>query len=190
VVNTLERVEIPKKTTQTPSVVKRGRVATTKKDNAHNKRPRKEKTGPLQKTVNVSQHVVDRHLVDIPQSNTQAHYRNKNASTSKNPDDLVLENHETLTGIQEIFINYTSSGEVYDRNTTIVNPCFSTIITKNFLVDPDPKTMTECKRCSDWNKWKEAIDVELNLLNKRKLFIDVIPTRRRIFSVGFKWVFI
>jgi hypothetical protein len=63
-VNAPERVEIPKKTTQVPSVVKRGRVATTKRDNAPNKRPRKEKMRPLQKTVNVSQPVVDRHLVD------------------------------------------------------------------------------------------------------------------------------
>jgi hypothetical protein len=69
-------VEVPKKTTQTPSVVKRGRVTTTKKDNTQNKHPRKEKTIPLQKTVNVSQHVVDRHLMDIPQSSTQARYRN------------------------------------------------------------------------------------------------------------------
>jgi hypothetical protein len=45
--------------------VKRGRIATTKKDNAPNKRPRKEKTRPLQKTMNVSQPMVDRHLVDI-----------------------------------------------------------------------------------------------------------------------------
>jgi hypothetical protein len=63
-VNAPERVEIPKKTTQAPSVVKRGRVTTTKRDNAPNKRPRKEKMRPLQKTVNVSQTVVDRHLVD------------------------------------------------------------------------------------------------------------------------------
>jgi hypothetical protein len=49
--------------------------------------------------VNVSQPVIDRHLVDIPQSNTQACYRNKNASTSKNPDDFVLGNHETSMGI-------------------------------------------------------------------------------------------
>jgi hypothetical protein len=57
------------KTTQAPSVVKRGRVATTKRDNAPNKRPRKEKMRHLQKTVNVSQHVIDRHRVDnnIPQ---------------------------------------------------------------------------------------------------------------------------
>jgi hypothetical protein len=40
-VNTLESVEVPKKTTQAPSVVKRGSVAQTKKDNAPNKRPRK-----------------------------------------------------------------------------------------------------------------------------------------------------
>jgi hypothetical protein len=52
------------KTTQAPSVVKRGRVATTKRDNAPNKRPRKEKMRHLQKTVNVSQHVIDRHRVD------------------------------------------------------------------------------------------------------------------------------
>jgi hypothetical protein len=59
-------VEVSKKTTQAPSVVKRGRVAQTKMDNAPNKHPRKEKTRSLQKAVNVSQPVVDIHLVDIP----------------------------------------------------------------------------------------------------------------------------
>jgi hypothetical protein len=116
--------------------VKSGRVAQTKKDNILNKRQRKEKMMPLQKTMNVNQHVVDRHLVDIPQSNTQSRYRNENASTSKNPDAFVLGNHETSTAY--------NSGEVYDQSTTIVNPCFLTIIAENFLVDSDPKTMTEC----------------------------------------------
>jgi hypothetical protein len=64
-VNAPERVEVSKKITQAPFVVKRGRVATTKKDNAPNKRLRKEKTRPLQKIMNVSQPMVDRHLVDI-----------------------------------------------------------------------------------------------------------------------------
>jgi hypothetical protein len=190
VVNVHERVEVSKKTTHAPSVVKRGRVATTKRDNAPNKHPRREKMRPLQKRVNVSQPVANRHLVDIPQSSTQVRYRNKNASTSKNPDDLILGNHETSTGIQEIFINYTSFGEVYDSSTTVVNPCFSTINAKNFFVDPDPKTMVECKRHSDWNKWKEAIEVELNSLKKRNVFTDVIPTPPRIFPVGSNWVFI
>jgi hypothetical protein len=155
-VNGPKRVEVSKKTTQVPSVVKRGRVAQTKKDNAPNKHPRKEKTRPLQKTVNVSQPLVNRHLVYIPQSSTQARYRNENASTLENPDALVLGNHEASIGTQEISINYTSSGEVYDRSTTIVNPCFSTVIVENFLADPDPKTMVECKRRSDWNKWKRS----------------------------------
>jgi hypothetical protein len=83
VINAPERVEILEKTTQAPSVVKRGRVATNKRDNAPNKRQRKEKMRPPQKIVNVSQPVVDRHFVDIPQSSTQACYRNENASTSE-----------------------------------------------------------------------------------------------------------
>jgi hypothetical protein len=44
VVNAPKRVELSKKTTQATSIVKRGRVATTKKDNAPNKHSRKEKT--------------------------------------------------------------------------------------------------------------------------------------------------
>jgi hypothetical protein len=92
--------------------------------------------------------------------------------------------------IQEISINYTSSGEVYDCGTTIVYQCFSTIIDKNLFADPDPKTMIECKRCSNWNKRKEAIEAKLNLLKKRKVFTDVIPKPLRIFPAGFKWVFI
>jgi hypothetical protein len=71
-VNVPERVQVPKKTTHAPSVVKRGGgVAQTKKDKALNKRPRKEKMMPFQKIVNVSQPRIDRHIVDIPQSSTQ-----------------------------------------------------------------------------------------------------------------------
>jgi hypothetical protein len=87
--------------------------------------------------------------IDIPQSSTQARYINETATTSKNPDDLVLGSHEMSNGIQEISINYISFGEVYNRNTTIVNPFFSTIIVEKVLVNPDPKIMAECKRCSD-----------------------------------------
>jgi hypothetical protein len=95
-VNAPERMEVPKKTIQAPSVMKRERTIIAKKDNVSNKHSRKEKTMPLQKTVNVSQPVVDKHLVDINmlQSSTQACYINENASTSENSDTLVLGNHE------------------------------------------------------------------------------------------------
>jgi hypothetical protein len=74
-VNSPARMEVPNKTIQAPSVMKRWRATIIKKDNTSNKHPRKEKTRPLQKTVNVGQQVVDRHLVDInmPQYSTQAH---------------------------------------------------------------------------------------------------------------------
>jgi hypothetical protein len=89
-------MEVPKKTIQTPFVMRRGRTTITKKDNAFRKRPRKEKTRPLQKAVNVGQPMVDRYLVviNMPQSSTQACYINENANTLENPDTLVLGNHE------------------------------------------------------------------------------------------------
>jgi hypothetical protein len=97
-----------------------------------------------------------------------------------------LGNHETSKGIEEISINYASSREVYDHNTTITDLCFSTIIAESFLNDSDRKTMAECKKCSYWNKWKETIEAELNSLKKRKLFTDVMSTPPRTFPVGFK----
>jgi hypothetical protein len=47
--------------------------------------------------------------------------------------------------------------------------------------------MVECKKRSDWNKWKEAIEAELASLKKREV---LIPTPPKTFPVGFKWVFI
>jgi hypothetical protein len=134
----------------------------------------------------VQPEVEQRHLnADDPQSSSQARYINE-TRTSKIPDNLILGNHETSKGIEEIFINYTSSEKVYDRDTTITDICFSTIIAEIFLNDPDPKTIAEFKKHLDWNKWKEAIEAELNSLKKRKVFTDVISTPPRIFHVGFK----
>jgi hypothetical protein len=135
--------------------------------------------------------MVEQHCVDTndPQSSSQACYTNQ-SRTLKIPYDLVLGNHETSKGIEEFSINYISSGEVYYCSITIVNLCFSTVIAENFLNDPDHETMVECKKHLDWNKWKEAIEIELNLLKKRKMFTDLIPTPPKIFPVGFKWIFI
>jgi hypothetical protein len=57
----------------------------------------------------------------------------------------------------------------------------------NLLNDPGPKTIPECKQRSDWIKWREAIEVELDSLKKREIFNNVIPTPPRIHTVGFKW---
>jgi hypothetical protein len=51
--------------------------------------------------------------IERPQSNTQARNINE-AGTSKNPSSLILGNHEEPQGIEEISINCTNSGEIYD----------------------------------------------------------------------------
>jgi hypothetical protein len=167
-------VDVPKKTSLAPSTKKRGRAEITRKDTTSEKRPRKEKSKVPKKFKNVVQPEVEQHHsnVDDPQSSSQARYTNE-TRTSEIPNNHILGNHEVSKGIEEIFINYTSSRKVYDRNITIVDLCISTIIGESFINDPDPKTMAECKKCSDWNKWKEVIEAEFNLLKKRKVFTEV-----------------
>jgi hypothetical protein len=60
------------------------------------------------------------------------------AGGSKDPDSLVLKNHDEIHGVQEISINYTSSGELFDHTTIVVKSYFSTMVA-DFLNDPDPK---------------------------------------------------
>jgi hypothetical protein len=128
--------------------------------------------------------------VDIVHPQTITHVHNSDvAGTMKHPVSTLPVNQEDFHGVQEISINYTSSGELYDRKNTVVNSCFSSIMDGNLLSDLDPKSMAECQQRSDWTKWKEAINSELSSLAKRKVFTSVIPTPPRIHPVGFKWVF-
>jgi hypothetical protein len=73
------------------------------------------------------------------------------AGGSEDLDFLVLGNHDEFHVVQKISINYTSSRELLDHTTTVVNLYFSTMVV-DLLNDPDPKTMTECKQYSDWIK--------------------------------------
>jgi hypothetical protein len=65
------------------------------------------------------------------------------AGGSEDVGSLVLGNHDEFHGVQEISINYTSSRELLDHTTTVVNSCFSTMVA-DLLNDPEPKTMAEC----------------------------------------------
>jgi hypothetical protein len=58
----------------------------------------------------------------------------------------------------------------------------------DLLNDSDSKTMAECKQCSDWVKWKEAIEAEFDSQRKREVFSNVIPTPLRTYPIVFKWV--
>jgi hypothetical protein len=80
---------------------------------------------PFQKTVNVSQPMINRHLVEISQSSTQARYRNKNASTSKNPDDFVL----GIMRHQRGYKKFSSTILILEKYMTIV-PQLSTHVSQ------------------------------------------------------------
>jgi hypothetical protein len=101
------------------------------------------------KKVNASQLKVDGHQVNVinPRPSPHVHITEQ-AGGLEDPGSLVLENHDEFYGVQEIPINYTSSGELLDHTTTVVNSCFSTMLT-DLLNDPEPKIMAECKQRSD-----------------------------------------
>jgi hypothetical protein len=111
-VNAPSRVEVPRKTIQPSSQLKRGRAA--KQDNASTKRQRKERNIQSSKSVNESQPSVDGHRVDIVHPQTSTHVHNLDvAGTSERPVSIVPVNQEDFHGVHEISINYTSSIELY-----------------------------------------------------------------------------
>jgi hypothetical protein len=66
------------------------------------------------------------HLLGATDGNVIAIHGHRNvivckARGSKDPNSLVLGNHDEFHGVQEIFINYTSSGELLDHTTMVVN---------------------------------------------------------------------
>jgi len=192
-VNVPERVEVP--TQNLPNQNKSGRNTVTK-----DKPPRKPRK-PTSKMVNANQHHVDRHQLDIVNPNNmdiQQIYHipsinartNTSARTSEDPDSNSLGNIEESQRVNEISPNYIDSGESFNRKTTIININFASKIASDLQPDPEPKTMAECIKHSDWIKWKEAIEAELHSLKKREVFSSIMPTPQNIFPVGSKWVFI
>jgi hypothetical protein len=93
--------------------------------------------------------MVNGHQVDMinPQPSPHIH-TTEQAGGSEDLDSLVFGNHDEFHEVHEIFINYTSSGELLDHTTMVVNSCFSTMVA-DLLNDPEPKTMAECKQRLD-----------------------------------------
>ena len=56
--------------------------------------------------------------------------------------------------------------------------------------DHEPRSVYECCSKYDWSKWKEAIQVKLDSVAKRKVFGPVVPTPNDVKPVGYKWVFV
>jgi hypothetical protein len=77
----------------------------------------------------------------------------------------------------EIFINYTTFGRSWNRIETTIDDVFAYNMVLEVLKDNkdlEPTLIEECRYRSDWLKWKDVIQSELNSLVKRKVFEPVI----------------
>nr|CAD40421.3 OSJNBa0065J03.17 [Oryza sativa Japonica Group] len=185
--NAPERVEVPNKTTQLPLTKKRGRSMATQRETIANKQ---------RKTVNANQPLVGTHQIDTicqaDHDSLQPSSVVHNAETRNSEDHrhIVSGDHNESIRVDEIAINYSETRESFDRRATIVDTNFSEQIAECLQVDPEPRSIKECQKRFDWNKWKDAIDIELASLYKRDVFSAVMPTPRGIFPMGYKWVFV
>jgi hypothetical protein len=110
---------------------------------------------------------------------------------SERAHSVVLGNHdEWVDDHEEIATNYVESGESYHRKTTVVDIYFASKIADSLDPDPEPKSMIECRKRSDWDKWKATIEAELRSLCKREVFGPAVPTPPNVIPIGCKWVFL
>jgi hypothetical protein len=114
------RVEVPIKIT--PPLKRE--EASQQKD-ASNKCLKTTRKSSSSKKVNASQPKVDGHQVDMINPRPSPHmHTTEQTGGSKDPDSLLLGNHDEFHRVQEISINYTTSGELLNRTTMVVNSCF------------------------------------------------------------------
>jgi hypothetical protein len=152
--NALERVEIPLEgmnSTQIPNPRKRGRDLD---DSARAKR------GHPQRQV-VRENAFRSHSVvpavthpkgESPSANVRTN-TNNSTRTTEQPGSSSLGNHDELDdSIEEIAINYAESGELYNRKNIDVDINFVSKIAEAINEDPEPKSMAECRKRSDWVK--------------------------------------
>ncbi|WZZ57161.1 hypothetical protein YC2023_057268 [Brassica napus] len=103
------------------------------------------------------------------------------------------EPHGTEGANDEISINYLMSGTRWNRKDVDINDIFAYQVALDVMdldEDHEPTSILECTQRSDWLKWKEAINVELESFKKRNVFGSIIRTPYNVNPVGYKWVFI
>ncbi|KAM1533781.1 hypothetical protein ACFX10_007648 [Malus domestica] len=93
---------------------------------------------------------------------------------------------------RKISVHYTVLDVVWNRNEMIVDDAFSYSVAIDIMLgdDIEPRSVDECRRRTDWSNWKQAIQVELDSLAKRKVFGPIVPIPLGLKPVGYKWVFV
>ena len=87
-----------------------------------------------------------------------------------------------------------STGDIWDWNKIVVNNVFSfkvaIDITESNDLELEPQSIEECRRRNDWLMWLEAIQIELNSLEKHEVFGLVVQTIEGVALVECNWVFV
>lgn len=171
-VNAPARIEIPKGqsekmvTHESTTRMKRGRPIGSK-----DKNPRKRKGANVINDPNID----------------------KSVPLETQDEDSVPEETQIETN-QEISINYINTKELWNRNDMKeIDEIFSYAIACDIInenEDPEPRSIIECQNRHDWVQWKDAIEAELNSLNKRNVFGPIVLTPQSVKPVGYKWVFV
>ena len=68
----------------------------------------------------------------------------------------------------------------------VINEVFFFAFATKVLKDHEPRNVDKCRSKHDWSKWKEAIQIELDSLAKRKVFGPLVPTPNDVKHVGYK----
>ena len=212
--NALERVEIPKKNDGMPAPVqrpKRTRNPASQIPSTRGRPTKKDKRDLLQPVAKVPQ--IETGSQSRPGTSTENSVHeipDLNFPIGETPSGDVsahigagnLKDLAPIMGnlVEQVFapdalhdemaINYIYTGESLNRATVIVDINFATKIASIIDLDPEPNTLADCKKRSDWKDWQEAITAELLTLNKRKVFGPVCRTPPHIRPVGHRWVFV
>ncbi|KAI3720027.1 hypothetical protein L6452_20934 [Arctium lappa] len=94
---------------------------------------------------------------------------------------------------KEVAINYGYTKKLWNRNEMKnIDDIFSYAVACDIFGndDPEPMSVIECQNIEDWAKWKEAIQAELNSLNKRKVFGSIVLTPEAVKPIRNRWVFV
>ncbi|KAM1331595.1 hypothetical protein ACFX2H_043748 [Malus domestica] len=89
---------------------------------------------------------------------------------------------------REISVHYTVLDELWNRNEVIVDDAFSYTIASDIIFSDDiePHSDDECRHRMDLSNLKQAIQIELDSLAKRKVFGQVAPTPPHMMLIGYK----
>ena len=94
---------------------------------------------------------------------------------------------------EEVLINYVNSAKRWNINGVVIDSGFTYNVALNIMnenIDHEPQSVQECQNRNDWPKWKDAIQAELDSLEKCKVFGPLVQTPIGVKPVGYKWVFV